>query len=192
LFYRRYSPATVERAFARAQEFTAAQNGQGVQFRLGGGLLGIVAAVQTAVERSYWAFLGLFALLASIGAVLCGAGGRTAVGIVGLLLVTQTLVFLLLWGGGKGLDLNIYTLPLIIVGTGMALIPAFLSWLPDDEISAQTFAMSGLIVAAAAAVWLFSPMRLQAEVGVFFIILAVLVPLFVRQVRQFAAVRTTE
>jgi hypothetical protein len=155
-------------------------------------LLGIVAAVHTAVERNYWAFLGLFALLASIGAVLCGVGGRSAVGIVGLLLVTQVLVFLLLWGGGKGLDLNIYTLPLIIVGTGMALIPAFLSWLPDDEISAQTCAMSGLIVAAAAAVWLFSPMRLQAEVGVFFIVLAVLVPLFVRQVREFAGRQNDE
>lgn len=192
LFYRHYSPVTVERAFARAQEFMASQNGQEVQFRLGGGLLGIVAAVHTAVERNYWAFLGFFALLAGIGAVLCGAGGRTAVGVVGLLLATQALVFLLLWGGGKGLDLNIYTLPLITVGTGMALIPAFLSWLPDDEISTQTFAMSGLIVAAAAAVWLFSPMRLQAEVGVFFIVLAVLVPLFVRQVRQFVAVQTTE
>lgn len=181
LFYRRYSPATSARTFARAQEFIASQNGQAVQFRVGGGLLGIVTAVHDAVERNYWAFLGLLALLASIGATLCGAGSRTAVGIVGLLLATQVLVFLLLWGGGKGLDLNIYTLPLITVGTGMVLIPAFLSWLPDDEISAQTFAMSGLIVAAAAAVWLFSPMRLQAEVGVFFIVLAVLVPLFVRQ-----------
>jgi len=184
LFYHRYSPATVERAFAWAQEFMASQNGHRVQFRLGGGLWGIVAAVHAAVERHYWAFLGFFALLASIGAVLCGAVGRTAVGVVGLLLGTQALVFLLLWGGGWGLDLNIYTLPLIIAGTGMALIPAFLSWLPDDEISAQTCAMSGLIVAAAAAVWLFSPMRLQAEVGVFFIVLAILVPLFVRQVRQ--------
>jgi predicted RND superfamily exporter protein len=181
LFYRHYSPATIARALTRAQEFMASQNGQDVQFRLGGGLLGIVTAVQAAVERNYWAFLSLFALLAGSGATLCGAGGRTAVGVVGLLLATQVLVFLLIWGGGKGLDLNIYTLPLITVGTGMALIPAFLSWLPDDEISAQTFAMTGLIVAAAAAVWLFSPMRLQAEVGVFFIVLAVLVPLFVRQ-----------
>ncbi len=180
LFYRHYSPATVERAFTRAHEFLASQNGQDVQFRLGGGLLGIVAAVQAAVERNYWAFLGFFALLAGIGALLCGAGGRGAGGVVGMLLATQVLVFLLLWGGGKGLDLNIYTVPLIMVGTGMALIPAFLSWLPDDDISAQTFAMSGLIVAAAAVVWLFSPMRLQAEVGVFFMVLAVVVPLRMR------------
>lgn len=183
LFYRRYSPATVEHAFARARQFIASHNGQGVRFRLGGGLLGIVAAVHMAVERNYWAFLGFFALLASSGALLCGASRRSAVGILGFLLVMQALVFLLLWGGGKGLDLNIYTLPLIMVGTGMALIPAFLSWLPDNEISARTGAISGLIVAAAASVWLFSPMRLQAEVGVFFIVLAVLVPVFVRQTR---------
>ncbi|NOT58232.1 MAG: hypothetical protein HOP18_26815, partial [Deltaproteobacteria bacterium] len=180
LFYRHYSPATVARAFTRAHEFMASHNGQAVQFRLGGGLLGIVAAVHAAVERNYWTFLGLFALLASIGAVLSGAGSRGAVGMVGLLLVTQVLIFLLLWGGGKGLDLNIYTLPLITVGTGMALIPAFLSWLPDEEVSTRPLSMTSLTVVAAAAVWLFSPMRLQAEVGIFFIVLAVLIPLLVR------------
>lgn len=193
LFYRRYSPATVERAFTRAHEFMASQNGQAVQFRLAGGLLGIVAAVQAAVERNYWTFLALFALLASIGAVLCGAGGRRAVGVVGLLLATQVLIFLLLWGGGKGLDLNIYTLPLITVGTGMALIPAFLSWLPDNEAtSTLAFAVSGLIIAAAAAVWIFSPMRLQAEVGVFFIILAVIVPLLARLLPSESAIPNSQ
>mgnify|MGYP001446470083 FL=1 len=136
--------------------------------------------MHAAVERNYWTFLGLFALLASIGAVLSGAGSRGAVGMVGLLLVTQVLIFLLLWGGGKGLDLNIYTLPLITVGTGMALIPAFLSWLPDEEVSTRPLSMTSLTVVAAAAVWLFSPMRLQAEVGIFFIVLAVLIPLLVR------------
>lgn len=188
LFYRRYSPATVDRAISRAQEFMASQNGQKIQFRLGGGLLGILAAVHAAVERNYWYFLGFFLFLASIGAAAGGAAGRGTVGVIKLLLVTQVVVFLLLWGGG--IDLNIYTLPMIMVGTGTILLPAFLTWGPDDDTTMHALAVTSLTVAASAAVWLFSPMRLQAEMGVFLIVLAVIVLLLARQVEQ--SVGTTE
>jgi predicted RND superfamily exporter protein len=179
LFYHRYSPVTVERALSRAQEFMASQNGQEVQFRLGGGLLGILAAVHAAVEQNYWYFIGFFLFCASIGAVGCGTAGRETLRIMKLLLLTQAVVFLLLWGGG--IDLNIYTLPLIMVGTGTVLLPAFLTWDPEDATVTQGLAITSLTVAASAAVWLFSPMRLQAEMGVFLIVLAVIALLFARQ-----------
>jgi hypothetical protein len=59
-------------------------------------------------------------------------------------------------------------------------------------VSVQALAMTGLVVAAGAAVWLFSPMRLQAEMGVFFLGLAILVPLFARQARQMNLTRNAE
>jgi Na+/H+ antiporter NhaA len=78
---------------------------------------------------------------------------------------------------------------MIMVGTGMVLLPAFLVWNPDDDTATQALAVTSLTIAASAAVWLFSPMRLQAEMGVFLIVLAIVVPLFARQV---STVRTTE
>ena len=81
LYYRHYSPATVERALSRAQEFMTSQNGKEIQFRLGGGLLGILAAVHAAVEQNYWYYLGFFLLCASIGAAVSSAAALPARGL---------------------------------------------------------------------------------------------------------------
>jgi hypothetical protein len=172
LFYRDYSPAVVTHALERAHEFIAHQNGSGVEFRVGGGILGVLAAVHTAVESSYWRTLSALVLLTAL-ATLVGTGAvGGAVRVTGVLLISQGVMLTLLWLGH--IDLNMYTLPIVLVSAGTTLIPAILPWTFNDDAKRQASLLTatGLTVAAAAAVWLFSPLRLQAEMGVFLILLA--------------------
>jgi predicted RND superfamily exporter protein len=172
LFYRDYSPAIVNGALERAREFIARQDGNGVEFRVGGGILGVLAAVHAAVETSYWRTLGTLTLL-SVLALFVGIGtARAALKITATLLLCQGIMLALLWLGR--IDLNMYTLPVVLVSIGTILIPAVLLWTQDeaDQHQLSTLAAISLTVAAAAAVWLFSPLRLQAEMGVFLILLA--------------------
>jgi predicted RND superfamily exporter protein len=176
LFYRDYSPSIIERALARAHQFTIQQDGKSsVEFRVGGGILGVLAAVHAAVEGAYWRVIGVLALVAGAAAV-AGAGTfRVLPGAITALVLTQGALLTLLWLGN--IDLNMYTLPLIIIGAGTLLIPLLLlsSHRIQRAMSTQGVVATNLTLAAAAAVWLFSPLRLQAEMGVFLIVLALVV-----------------
>jgi hypothetical protein len=185
LFYRDYSPAILAHALARAREFIATQNGTGVEFRLGGGILGVLAAVHAAVEDSYWRVLGVLTLLAFVEAVLGVGTLRAALGVTIALALSQGVMLTLLWLGN--IDLNMYTLPVVVSSAGSILIPTFLTWAQGEGTAphAQALAATSLIVALAVSVWLFSPLRLQAEMGVFLILLALvntLIPLRLQKV----------
>jgi predicted RND superfamily exporter protein len=172
LFYRDYSPDLVARILARAQEFTAPHNGVGVEFRLGGGLLGILAAVHSAVEAAYWRTLGTVVVLAALTAFLGLGTLQAGLRVTATILLSQAIMLTLLWLGN--IDLNMYTLPVIVVSLGTPLIPAFLAGERSEDTAhaAQGLAATSLVVASAASIWLFSPLRLQAEMGVFLILLA--------------------
>jgi predicted RND superfamily exporter protein len=178
LFYRTYSPALVEQALARARAF-AARNGAGVEFRLGGGMFGILAAIHAAVENSYWSTSGALLVLTAVGG-LCGLGSWRAARAAGLTLVlSQAVILILLWAAN--IDLNMFTLPVLVASFGIPVLPAFLARTgpadTDDSPQAQVLAATGLTLALSAAIWLFSPLRLQAEMG-FFLILFALVSTF--------------
>jgi hypothetical protein len=184
LFYRNYSPQLIERALAHARKFTLTQDGTGVEFRVGGGILGLLAAVHEAVEQNYWRMLGVVTLLACVGAVLGLGTLRAVFSVAAVFLLSQGALLTLLWFGS--IDLNVYTLPVIVCNLGTVLIPAFVSWNRETDTAycRQALAATGLTVAAAASAWLFSPLRLQAEMGVFLIVVAVvnaLLPLLVRR-----------
>jgi hypothetical protein len=183
-FYRDYSPAIVERILARAQAFIAAQDGSGVEFRLGGGILGILAAVHAAVEASYWRIFSVLILLTFAGALLGFGTLRAAVGVTVTCALSQGVMLALLWLGS--IDFNMYTLPVVLTSLGIILIPTFLVWAQGAEptLPAQALAASGLTVATAAAVWLFSPLRLQAEIGVLLIVLTLANALFPLRIQK--------
>ena len=56
-FYRDYNNEVIHRCIEKAKEFIDANPVENVRFRLAGGLLGILAAVNEEVEYSYWASL---------------------------------------------------------------------------------------------------------------------------------------
>ncbi|MGE0684596.1 MAG: hypothetical protein AB7P69_27275, partial [Candidatus Binatia bacterium] len=182
-FYRNYSPDILNRILTRAKAFTAQQQNHIVQFRVGGGILGVLAAVHAAVEHAFWRMMGAVLLLAGIGGFFLNNSFRSLWKLLAGVFLAQAMLLSLLWLGD--IDLNMYTLPAIVLSVGTVLIP--LSFGLSDSMDAQLHASSctavGLTTAAAAAVWLLSPLRLQTEMGVFFIVLAILytvVPLGLR------------
>jgi hypothetical protein len=67
-----------------------------------------------------------------------------------------------------------YSLPIIVTGFGMLMPPTFPLWptAAEDSTAFHALMVTGVITAVAAAVWLLSPLRLQAELGVLLIVLA--------------------
>jgi hypothetical protein len=189
-FYRRYSPDLVERVVNRAQTFIAQQQNGAVQFRLGGGILGVLAAVHAAVERTYWRTAVMLLLLAGIGGLIGGKSLRAAFSLMGGVLLTQGVLLSVVWFGG--MDLNMYTLPVVVLCTGVIFIPALVR-LTDKSATAGRDASgvaTSVTVAVAAAAWLFSPLRLQAEMGGLLICLAaaiIVIPPLLRRPRHAAA-----
>ncbi len=173
-FYKNYSPELVERVLARARAFIAREQNGVVEFRVGGGLFGVLAAMHTAVEQSYWRLLGMLTVYAALGGLLSGRSLRTALGMTTAVLLSQGVMLSVLWLGR--IDLNVYTLPAVVVCAGGILIPALLMLNADGDASSQGSgcAATGIIIAAASVVWLFSPLRLQSDMGLLFASFAVI------------------
>ncbi|HXG21186.1 MAG TPA: hypothetical protein VNN62_19160 [Methylomirabilota bacterium] len=174
LFYRDYSPKIVERVLTRAREFIAQKQNGAVEFRIGGGIFGVLAAVHASVERAYWRTIGVLLLLTALGGLVSGKSLRSLLSALAAVLLTQAILLSILWFGG--VDFNMYTLPVIVVSAGALLLPIFLASArgAEERTPLSGCAAASLIAIAAASVWLFSPLRLQAEMGVFFIGLAVI------------------
>jgi hypothetical protein len=87
--------------------------------------------------------------------------------------LSQAILLSLLWLGD--IDFNMYTLPAIVLSAGAILSPTFIALAAHNaEHELSAFVAIGLTVAASAVVWLFSPLRLQAEMGELFIVVALL------------------
>ena len=173
-FFRDYSPTMLDRILERARAFTARQQDNIVQFRVGGGILGVLAAVHSAVERTLWQTAGLLLFMLALGGFLVGKSLQATLHLLAGLLLAQGALLGTLWLGG--IDLNMYTLPAIVLSFGIVLIPTFLA--SSKAIATRQYANScvatAFTVACTAAVWLFSPLRLQVDMGAFFIVLALL------------------
>ena len=118
-FYKDYNNELIKQSIAKAKEFidTRTSESDNVRFRLAGGILGILAAVNEEVEYSYWASLGMVFLAVFL---LCSLNFRSIT--AGLVLViplavSQILseVFML----AKGIDLNINSLPVAATAVGI-------------------------------------------------------------------------
>lgn len=171
LFYRTYSPTLLAQILARAQEF-AVQNGAQVEFRLAGGLLGILAAIHTAVETNYWLAYGTLLCFAAVGGLYGLRSLRATIAVVLTCALAEAVSLLLLWLAH--IDLNMFTLPVFVASFGIPLLPTFLIWTGPGEatvsLQVRTLAAASLILASSAATWLFSPLRLQAEMGFFLLL----------------------
>lgn len=175
LFYRTYSPTLLEQILARAQGF-AVQNGARVEFRLGGGLLGILAAIHTAVETNYWLACGVLLCCAAAGGLYGLRSLPATTAVVLTCALSQLVSLILLWLAQ--IDLNMFTLPVFVASFGIPLLPTFLIWSGPREATAplqgQTLTTASFILASSAAIWLFSPLRLQAEMGFFLLLLGLI------------------
>lgn len=182
-FYKNYSPEIVDRILARARSFITQQQNGIVQFRVGGGILGVLAAVHTAVEHAYWRTIGFLILLAGIGGWIGGKSFRSALSFMGGVIFVQGILLSVSWLGR--IDFNVYTLPAFVLCAGVMVILLSIILIDNTEPqpSDSSILATSLITVAAGIPWLFSSLRLQAEIGGLFLCLAValaVIPFVVR------------
>jgi uncharacterized protein len=117
LFFRDYNNQTIKGAISYLKDYIAANPAQEIRFRLVGGILGIIAAVNEEVEWSYW--INMMLIFSTIF-LFCWWTYRTWLGALVLwvpLVVCQILcdIIMLIFG----IDLNINSLPVASVGVGV-------------------------------------------------------------------------
>ncbi|MEW6442315.1 MAG: MMPL family transporter [bacterium] len=118
-FYKDYNNELITQSIAKAKEFIDAHPVEKVRFRLAGGLLGILAAVNEEVEYSYWLAMGL-AFAVVFATLLVTYRNLMACFILLIpLTVSQILssVFMLVYG----IDMNINSLPVATTAIGIGI-----------------------------------------------------------------------
>jgi len=119
LFFTDYSSDVVRRAVAASRDFIRSNPSENMSFHLAGGLLGVLAAVNDEVERSYW--LILFSVLATMF-VLVTIFYRSLIApfiLLPSLILSQFVSEAIMYFAG--IDMNINSLPVAAVGIGIGI-----------------------------------------------------------------------
>jgi hypothetical protein len=180
LFFRDRQGATIRTAIARINEFIENNPLEVVEYRLAGGLIGVLAAVNEVILSGQ---IQSIALALLIVVVLCAGTYRSTV--AGMffmvpILIANTVTFSFM--AAKGIGMNINTVPVAALGIGLGvdysiyIIDKIKEELKenDEPLAAITRALhtSGRAVFVTAAtlvasmlLWTFSSLRFQAEMG---------------------------
>lgn len=189
VFYKDYTHETVEGSIARAKQYIAEHGGEGgnVRYRLAGGLIGILAAVNEEVEWSYRVNLILIMVTVFILSYM------TYVSIAGALivmlpsLVAQPLSEATMYA--LGIDMNINSLPVAAIGIGIGIDYGYyvLSRIVEElpmgnndfivairrtfETTGKTVLVTGISLTASIIFWVWFPMKFQAEMALLLVLL---------------------
>ncbi len=179
-FYKDYNNDSIKRAIAKAKEFISANPSDKIEFRLAGGMMGILAAVNEEVEYSYWVSM---VVVFSAVFLLCMATFRSVKAGVILIIplaISQILseVFMLI----KGIDLNINSLPVaaIAVGIGIDYGIYLMSRIVEEykicgdytvsnkialETTGKAIIFTATTLIAGVIFWIFLDLKFQSEMG---------------------------
>ncbi len=179
-FYRDYNNELIHRCIDKAKEFIAAHPVENVKFRLAGGLIGILAAVNEEVEYSYWASLIAVFVVVFILCILTFRSVAAGVILIIPLAVSQILseAFMLV----KGIDLNINSLPVaaIAVGIGIDYGIYLMARISEEyevsgdynyankralETTGKAIIFTATTLIAGVFFWIFIDLKFQAEMG---------------------------
>lgn len=179
-FYKAYNNEVIHRSIDKARQFIDEHPVERVRFRLAGGLLGILAAVNEEVEYSYWA--SLIAVFCVVF-VLCVITFRSF--LAGLVLIIPLAIsqflseaFMLL----RGIDLNINSLPVaaIAVGIGIDYGIYLLARISEEyaragdyptanrravQTTGKAIVFTATTLIAGVVFWVFADLKFQAEMG---------------------------
>jgi predicted RND superfamily exporter protein len=188
VFYKDYTHETIERSIARAKAYIAAHGAQTehVRYRLAGGLIGILAAVNEEVEWSYRVNLILILIVVFL------LSYATYVSVIGALIVmlpslvaqplSEAVMYLF------GIDMNINSLPVAAVGIGIGIDYGYyvLSRIVEElssgvtfdvairrmfETTGKTVLFTGVSLTASIIFWVFFPMKFQADMALLLVLL---------------------
>jgi hypothetical protein len=118
-FYKGYNNESIKRSLSKASEFIEANPSDKVKFRLAGGLMGILSAVNQEVEYSYWVSL---AVVFTAVFLLCALSFRSFMAGVILIIplaISQVLSEVFMYV--RGIDLNINSLPVAAIAVGIGI-----------------------------------------------------------------------
>ncbi len=188
VFYKDYTHETIENSIARAKEYIVRHGGDAtnVRYRLAGGLIGILAAVNEEVEWSYRVNLILILVVVFL------LSYATYVSVAGALIVmlpslvaqplSEAAMYLL------GIDMNINSLPVAAVGIGIGIDYGYyvLSRIVEElvagegfdvairrmfETTGKTVLFTGVSLTASIIFWVFFPMKFQADMALLLVLL---------------------
>ncbi|MFN8545381.1 MAG: MMPL family transporter [Candidatus Binatia bacterium] len=204
--YRDYSHDTIMKAIDAGKAWAAKNTDENVHFLFAGGLFGVLAAVNEAVDDSYWLTLGLV-MLAVAACLYFTYGSLVATLLLMIPVVLSQLAcecFMYLWH----IDLNVNSLPIAAAGAGVGVdygiyhfsrmidaaeegrdIDAAVDYATATTGKAIIFTATTML--AGTIFWWFSNLKFQAEMGLLLALLMlfntfgglVLVPAWIKVVR---------
>lgn len=180
VYYRNASNAEAKHALAVAKAFIAAHPQEAITFRLAGGLVGILAAVQEEVEHSYRYNLLLVLIAVFIFSYLTYRSVLGALIVMLPSIIAQPLTEAFMYI--DGIDMNISSLPVAAVGIGIGIdygyyvlsriIEEYAVCRDFDEANRRALLTTGKAVfftgttlVASVILWVFFPMKFQAEMA---------------------------
>jgi predicted RND superfamily exporter protein len=180
MYYRDYSNVVAKRALDMSKEYIEANPMETATFRLAGGLIGILAAVNEEIENSYRLNLALVLFTVFI---LSWLTYRSVLGALIVMLpsiiaqpLTEAVMHL------SGIDMNISSLPVAAVGIGIGIDYGYyvLSRVVEEYAKCGDFELAnqeailttgravfftGTTLVASVILWVFFPMKFQAEMA---------------------------
>jgi predicted RND superfamily exporter protein len=173
---------TLREVIQRADEFIRDNPMPGAEFKLASGYAGVLAAANEVIARSDKVTLGL---MIAAQLIFCAVGFRSLVAgflFVGVVLLSNTFGMALMAYWNVGLNVN--TLPVISLGIGFGedygiyivsrAIEEYRRRQRDDldgalvdgiATAGKAVLYTAFLISAAIALWVFSPLRFQAEMG---------------------------
>ncbi len=181
IYYKDYNHATVVGSIDMARQFIEANPVEQVKFRLAGGLLGILAAVNEEVEWSYKWNLILVMVTVFILSMLTYASVVGALIVMIPSIVAQPLSEALMYG--MGIDANINSLPVAAVGIGIGIDYGYyvLSRIVEEYqrfgdheraieealmTTGRAIMFTGSTLTVSVIFWIFFPMKFQSEMAI--------------------------
>jgi len=186
VFYKDYNHETVVGSIDMARQFIEANPVENITFRLAGGLLGILAAVNEEVEWSYKWNLILVMVSVFVLSVLTYASVVGALIVMIPSIVSQPLSEAVMYW--MGIDANINSLPVAAVGIGIGIdygyyvlsriVEEFQRFGDHDRAieealmtTGRAIMFTGTTLTASVIFWVFFPMKFQSEMAILLTVL---------------------
>jgi len=180
IFFRDYDHDTIMGALRRAKEYIAENPSDKIDFRLAGGLFGILAAINEEVEWSYRVNLYLVLVTVFVLSFLTYRSLAGALIVMIPSIVAQPLTEAIMYW--ISIDMNINSLPIAAIGIGIGIdygyyvlsrITEEYAHFPDVDQAIEEALMTtgrailftGTTLTASVIFWLWFPMRFQAEMA---------------------------
>ncbi len=180
VYYRDYSNETLKEVLRRAAEFIDARSLPHVHFRLAGGLIGILSAVNQEIERCHRVSLYLVLAMVFIPSIIAY---RSVAG--ALIVMTPSLAAVPLTEAmmrSAGIDMNLNSLPVVAVGIGIGIDYGYyvLSRIAEELAidgdfddanrrallsTGRAILFTGTTLITSVTFWLWFPMKFQAEMA---------------------------